>query len=85
MHPLIFISGAVSLGLLFAIQEWIYSRSWNEHVKLSLLAEAWGVQFFIWGVLCWIPLVDLEIAHQQRQSQDHALPLLSPEHRRQRH
>ncbi|HMG03423.1 MAG TPA: histidine kinase [Edaphobacter sp.] len=54
MHPLLFISGAVSLGLLFALQEWIYSRSWNEHVRLSLLAEAWGVQFFIWGVFCWI-------------------------------
>lgn len=54
MHPLLFISGAVSLGLLFALQEWIYSRSWNEHVHLSLLAEAWGVQYFIWGVLCWI-------------------------------
>jgi signal transduction histidine kinase len=54
MHPLIFISGVTSLGLLFALQEWISSRFWNYHVELSLLLEAWGVQYFIWGVLCWI-------------------------------
>jgi two-component system, LytTR family, sensor kinase len=54
MHPLIFIAGATSLGLLFALQEWISSRFWNYHVALSLLLQAWGAQYFIWGVLCWI-------------------------------
>ncbi|WP_035358896.1 sensor histidine kinase [Edaphobacter aggregans] len=54
MHPFLFITGATSLGLLFALQEWISSRFWNYHVDLSLLMQAWGVQYFIWGVLCWI-------------------------------
>ena len=54
MHPLIFITGVTSLGLLFALQDWIGSRFWNYHVNLFLLMEAWGAQFFIWGVLCWI-------------------------------
>jgi len=54
MHPLVFISGATSLGLLFALQEWIHSRLWNSHLSLSLLMKAWGAQYFIWGVLCWV-------------------------------
>ncbi len=54
LHPLIFISGATSLGLLFALQEWMDSRFWNNHVQLSILLQAWGAQYFIWGVLCWI-------------------------------
>jgi len=54
MHPAIFISGAVLLGCLFALQEWVYSHSWNYHINLRLLLVAWGVQYFLWGVLCWI-------------------------------
>jgi hypothetical protein len=54
MHPFIFITGATSLGLLFALQEWISSRFWNYHVNLGVEIQAWGTQFFIWGVLCWI-------------------------------
>jgi hypothetical protein len=54
MHPLIFITGATSIGLLFAVQEWFSSRFWNYHVNLGVEIQAWGAQFFIWGVLCWI-------------------------------
>lgn len=54
MHPLVFISGATSLGFLFALQEWIHARLWNMQLTLSLLLKAWGAQYFIWGVLCWI-------------------------------
>jgi hypothetical protein len=56
MHPLIFISGSTTLGLLFALQDWnTRMRFWNEeHVMLSVLLLAWGAQFFIWGVLCWV-------------------------------
>ena len=54
MHPAVFIGAAVSLGCLFALQEWISSRYWNYHIHLGLLFQAWGVQYFIWGVLCWI-------------------------------
>jgi two-component system LytT family sensor kinase len=54
MHPIIFMGGAVLLGALFALQEWISSRFWSYKVHLSLLFEAWGVQYFIWGALCWL-------------------------------
>jgi two-component system, LytTR family, sensor kinase len=54
MHPAVFIGGAVLLGILFALQEWISSRFWNYHVNLWLLVKAWGVQYLIWGVLCWL-------------------------------
>lgn len=54
MHPVIFLGGAILLGELFALQEWIGARFWNYHVNLGLLLEAWGVQYFIWGVLCWL-------------------------------
>ena len=55
MHPAIFISGTVVLGCLFAVQEWISSRFWwNYHINLRLLLAAWGVQYLIWGILCWI-------------------------------
>lgn len=54
MHPVIFTGGAVLLGALFALQEWISSRFWNYHIHLGLLFEAWGVQYFLWGLLCWL-------------------------------
>ncbi|HEU4635346.1 MAG TPA: histidine kinase [Edaphobacter sp.] len=30
-------------------------RFWNDHkVTLALLLQAWGAQYFLWGVLCWL-------------------------------
>lgn len=26
---------------------------WGYHIGLALLLEAWGVQYLLWGVLCW--------------------------------
>ncbi|HEY0163269.1 MAG TPA: histidine kinase [Edaphobacter sp.] len=56
MHPVLFVSGATTLGLLFALQEWNSRlRLWNEpQVTLSLLLQAWGAQYFLWGVIGWI-------------------------------
>ena len=54
MHPLIFIGGMTLLGLLFALQDWMHSRIWDSHLELGLLMQAWGAQYFIWGVLCWV-------------------------------
>lgn len=56
MHPVLFVSGATALGFLFALQEWnSRMRFWNEYqITLSLLLKAWGAQYFLWGVLCWI-------------------------------
>lgn len=54
MHPAVFIGGFVSIGMLFALQEWFSTRMWGYHFAASLLVEAWGVQYLIWGVLCWL-------------------------------
>src|SRR5215472_1576864 len=59
MHPLVFISGVTVLGLLFAVQEWIDERMWGYHIKATLLLRAWGVQYFLWGVLCWVMWITL--------------------------
>lgn len=29
-------------------------RLWSYHISIPLLLEAWGVQYFLWGVLCWL-------------------------------
>jgi len=56
MQPLIFIAGVTSLGLLFALQDWNNQQRFmnDKHITLGLLLEAWGAQYFLWGVLCWI-------------------------------
>lgn len=42
------------LGFLFALQQWTSLRLWSQHIKISQGLAAWGVQFFILGVLCWL-------------------------------
>jgi two-component system, LytTR family, sensor kinase len=54
MHPAVFIGTAVLLGLLFALQEWVSMGMWSYRVSPLLLAEAWGVQYLLWGVICWL-------------------------------
>ena len=54
MHPAIFVGSSVSLGLLFALQEWTHERLWSYHIGILQVLEAWGVQYFIWGVICWL-------------------------------
>src|ERR1017187_4352936 len=54
MHPAIFISSSVLVGGLFALQEWTSMRLWNYRISFPLLLEAWGVQYFLWGVVCWL-------------------------------
>jgi two-component system LytT family sensor kinase len=54
MHPAIFVSASVSLGMLFALQEWMSVRMWSYHISVWLLLKAWGLQYFLWGVLCWL-------------------------------
>jgi len=53
MHPAIFIGASVLLGVLFALQEWMGMRLWSYHVPLLLELEAWGLQYLLWGVICW--------------------------------
>jgi two-component system LytT family sensor kinase len=54
MHPAIFVSASVLLGMLFALQEWMSVRLWSYHIGIPLLLEAWGLQYFLWGVICWL-------------------------------
>jgi two-component system, LytTR family, sensor kinase len=54
MHPAIFIGSSVLLGVLFALQEWASMRAWSYHVHFSILLQAWGVHYFLWGVFCWL-------------------------------
>jgi two-component system, LytTR family, sensor kinase len=54
MHPAIFVSASVLLGVLFALQEWMSVRLWSYHIAMRLLLEAWGLQYFLWGVICWL-------------------------------
>ena len=54
MKPLIFISGSVTVGFLFAIQEWWSLHRMGYRFKAAIFLESWGFQFFIWGVVCWL-------------------------------
>lgn len=54
MHPVIFVGSSVLLGLLFALQAWFSVHMWNYRMNVPLLLEAWGLQYFLWGVLCWL-------------------------------
>ena len=54
MHPAIFVSLSVVLGLLFALQDWMNLRAWGYHVSTPILLESWGMEYFLWGALCWL-------------------------------
>jgi two-component system LytT family sensor kinase len=54
MHPAVFVGASVLLGMLFALQQWMSVRLWNYHIGIPLLLEAWGLQFFLLGVMCWL-------------------------------
>jgi len=55
MHPAIFIPSWVLLGFFFALQEWMSMRMWSSYrISATILLEAWGVYYFLWGVFTWI-------------------------------
>jgi two-component system, LytTR family, sensor kinase len=54
MHPAIFIPSWACLGALFALQDWMNLRRWGYHISAAILFESWGVEFLIWGILCWL-------------------------------
>lgn len=53
MHPAVFISASVLLGLLFALQEWVDSLRMGTHVAISVILTAWGFHYFLWGTILW--------------------------------
>jgi two-component system, LytTR family, sensor kinase len=54
MHPAVFIGAWVALGTVFAAQDWLNLKRWGYHIPASILFTSWGVEYLIWGVLCWI-------------------------------
>ncbi len=54
MHPAIFIGSSVLVGLLFALQEYLNARRWGYRIGFPFLSEMWGMQFLLWGVICWL-------------------------------
>ena len=54
MHPAVFVSGFVFLGALFALQSWVSAHMWKYKMDFLVLLQAWGVQYLIWGVICWL-------------------------------
>jgi len=54
MNPAICIPAFVVVGELFALQTWINLRSWGYHFGTAILFGSWGVQYLIWGVMCWL-------------------------------
>jgi signal transduction histidine kinase len=53
MHPAVFISASVLLGLLFALQEWVSSLRMGSHFSMLVIISAWGFHFFLWGAILW--------------------------------
>lgn len=53
MHPAICIPPFVLVGELFALQTWINLKHWGYHIG-PVLFTAWGVQYLIWGIMCWL-------------------------------
>lgn len=54
MHPAIFIGSSVLVGWLFALQEYLNARRWGYRIALVFLGEMWGMQFLLWGIICWL-------------------------------
>jgi len=54
MHPVVFVIGFTLLGLFFAAQETLNIHHAGFKIRAILIFESWGVQYFMWGVTCWI-------------------------------
>ena len=54
MNPAVFLGTGALLAAVFALQEWVEVRQMTHHINFTLLLAAWGVQYLLWGVICWI-------------------------------
>jgi hypothetical protein len=55
MHPVVFVAAFTLLGTLFAAQEWMNLRHMNyKNIRAGDVFESWGLQYFMWGVICWV-------------------------------
>lgn len=53
MNPAVFLGIGALLAAVFALQEWVEVRQMSRHIDFTLLITAWGVQYLLWGVICW--------------------------------
>lgn len=53
MHPAVFISASVLLGVLFALQEWVSTLRMGTHIPIPVILSAWSFHFFLWGSILW--------------------------------
>jgi two-component sensor histidine kinase len=54
MHPAFFIIASTLVGLLFALQEWGHISMEGFNIESATLFESWGLQYFLWGIICWV-------------------------------
>lgn len=52
MHPLIFLSGWVALGILFGLQELMEMSSDEWKIPLWMPFLSWIVDYLLWGLIC---------------------------------
>ena len=68
MQPAIFIGAFTLVGVLFALQEWVFMRrwayQWNSHFQAGLTFAAYSVFYFLWGAVCWLLWCFLRFAIQ---------------------
>jgi two-component system, LytTR family, sensor kinase len=53
MNLAVFLATGSLLAAVFALQEWVEVRQMSRHISFTLLLEAWGVQYLLWGLICW--------------------------------
>src|ERR1700722_8462990 len=54
MHPLVFLSGWVVLGLLFGFQELVEMSSSEWKIPLWMPFASWTIDFLLWGLICLV-------------------------------
>jgi len=54
MNPAVFLGTGALLGAVFALQEWVEVRQMSHHINFTLLLAAWGVQYLLWALICWV-------------------------------
>jgi two-component system LytT family sensor kinase len=58
MHPANFIGIFTLIGVLFALQEWIFMRrwafQWSNHLQAALTFSEYGIFYFLWGAILWV-------------------------------
>jgi len=53
LHPAVFISCSVLIGMLFALQEWMEWHRMGARLGIQAFALVHGLDFFLWGSICW--------------------------------